>query len=69
MIPGISTGGGGFSGSSTATARQDLSLSQTIGGNQGLTFGASERSSYAQYAALSFVAAIALLAYAKRKKG
>jgi len=70
MLPGgIGAGGGSYSYESSATARQDLTLSQTLGGTAGVTFGASEKSRYAQYAALSFVAVVGLLVYAKRKKG
>lgn len=69
MIPGISTGGGGFSGSSRSSADQRQSFNVALGGNQGLNFGASSDGLKlgAAFAAMTLAALIAYRAGRKRR--
>lgn len=69
MIPGISTGGGGFSGSSTASARLETQerFDSRIGGNAGITFGQSKATSLAWPIAISIVALVLGARYLKKR--
>lgn len=72
MIPGISTGGGGFQGSSTAASSSDGRWNfgpVNIGGSAGLSFGRSPKTSQAYAVAIASAALVLGLAWLKKKGG